>query len=130
MEMNPWSVALGAIVAGVLSYRIVPWLIEYVEAQVLGELKDRNEKVQPRLPGGDVLGYVECALYFGALVWAGGVTLIAAWLVFKTAAKWKTWESTKDVPLTEIQSRYRAFLIGTAANIVAALAGVAVAQLP
>jgi hypothetical protein len=82
------------------------------------------------LPGGDVLGYLECALFFGSLVWAGGVALIAAWLVFKTAAKWKTWDSVGEVSLTEIQTRYRVFLIGTAANMAAALGGVAVAHLP
>lgn len=128
--MNPWSVALGAIVTGTLSHYAVPWVVDYIDVQVRKQLRDRNESVQPRLPGGDVLGYLECALFFGSLVWAGGVVLIAAWLVFKTAAKWKTWESTKEVPLTETQARYRGFVIGTAANIVAALAGVAVAHLP
>jgi hypothetical protein len=128
--MNPWSVALGAIVAGALSYSVVPWLIEHVENQVRNQLRDRNEKVGSRLRGGDVLGYVECALFFGSLVWAGGAVLIAAWLAFRTAAKWKVWESTKDVSYTEVQARYRAFVIGTGANLVAALAGAAVAQLP
>jgi len=128
--MNPWSVALGIIVTGVLSYYAVPLVVKYVEDRVREQMRDRNETVGPRLVGGDVLGYLECALFFGSLVWAGGVALIAAWLVFKTAAKWKTWDSVGKVPLTEIQMRYRVFVIGTAANIVAALAGVAVAHLP
>jgi hypothetical protein len=128
--VNPWSIALGAIVTGALSYSVVPWLIDYVENQVRKQLSDRNESVGPRLPGGDVLGYLECALFFGSLLWAGGAVLIAAWLAYRTAAKWKVWESTKDVKYTEVQTRYRLFLVGTAANIVAALAGVAVAHLP
>jgi len=128
--MNPWSVALGAILTGVLSYRVVPWIVDYVEKKVQNELKGRNEFVQSRLPGGDVLGYLECALFFGSLVWADGVALIAAWLLFKTAAKWKAWELSANLTLTEVLTRYRGFLVGTAANIVAALAGVAVAQLP
>jgi len=128
--MNPWSVALGIIVTGVLSYYAVPLVVKYVEDRVREQMRDRNETVGPRLAGGDVLGYLECALFFGSLIWAGGVALIAAWLIFKTAAKWKAWELSAKLTLTEVLARYRGFLVGTAANIVAALAGVAVAQLP
>lgn len=130
--MNPWSVALGVVLTGALSYYAVPLLVEYVDEQVRKQL-GRDEKVGQRLVGGDFLGYLECALYFGALLWTtGGIALIAAWLVFKTAAKWKTMDSAKEhgVSMTEVQMRYRGFVIGTAANLVAALAGVAVAHLP
>lgn len=128
--MNPWSLVLGAVVTGVLSHYVVPLVVKYIEDQVQEQMRDSNDTVGAQLAGGNVLGYLECALFFGSLVWAGGVALIAAWLVFKTVAKWKTWDSVGKVPLTEIQMRYRVFVIGTAANIVAALAGVAVAHLP
>ena len=127
--MNAWSVLLGAVVTGILSYRVVPGLINYVEAGVRKSLEDRNEDVQPRPPGGDVVGHLECAIFFASFVFMG-VLLAATWLAFKTAAKWKTWESTKNVSYTEIQARYRSIVIGTAANIVAALIGASIAHLP
>jgi hypothetical protein len=117
------------IVTGVLSYRVVPWLVDDVNSKVQESLKHRNEEILPRLPGGDIVGHLECAIFFASFAFVG-VLLAAAWLVFKTAATWKTWESTKDVTYSEIQAKYRASLIGTAANIVAALIGAGIAYLP
>jgi len=129
--MNPWSVVLGAIVTGILSYRVVPWLVDRVEAEVLESLNDRRENVGPRLPRGDVVGHLECAIFFLSFVLLQSALLAAGWLAFKTAAKWKTWASIEEgVPLAETQVRYRSFVIGTAANIVAALIGAGIAHLP
>ena len=130
MEMNPWSVALGAIVTGVLSYRVVPWLVDHINVKAREQVGATPEEVRPPTYGGDILGHLECAIFFVSFVWPGAIALAPAWLVFKTAAKWKTWDTTKDLTPKEIPVMYRAFLVGTAANIVAALAGVVVANLP
>ena len=129
--MNPFSVLLGAIVTGVLSYFIVPWLADYVEDRIRKQFSDNAEPGRPRWAGGEILGYLECALFFVSFVWMGGVTLAAAWLVFKTAAKWKMWETNRNTA-TNVEGAvmYRLFLIGTAANLVAALIGAAIAHLP
>ena len=130
MNLNPWSVLLGAIITGILSYRAVPWLVEFVDARVQESVSHTNETVGPRLPGGEILGNLECAIFFASFLWTSGLVLASAWLVFKTAAKWKTWQSVGDVPRAETQARYRVFVIGTAANIVAALFGAVIAQIP
>lgn len=127
--MNPWSVALGAIVTGALSYYAVPLLVAYVRDRAREQAENEGVRVRPLTFGGDILGHLECAIFFGSFVWPGAIALAPAWLVFKTAAKWKTWE-TAGVNAAELPVMYRLFLIGTAANIVAALAGVAVAHLP
>ena len=127
--MNTWSILLGAIVTGVLSYYYVPWLIKRVDAKVQESLRDRNEEMLPRTPGGDVVGHLECAIFFASFAWVG-VLLAAAWLVFKTAATWKTWESTNIVSFTEVSAKYRSIMLGTAANIVAALIGAGISHLP
>jgi len=127
--MNAWSVILGAIITGILSYRYVPWLIDYVDAKVKEALKDRNEDVIPPIPGGAITGYLECAIFFASFGFIG-VGLAATWLAFKTAAIWKTWSSMGDQPFTEVQAKYRTIVIGTGANIVAALIGAGIANLP
>jgi len=127
--MNPWSVVLGAITTGILSYRVVPWVIEYVDARVQKDLEELNGKILPRTPGGDVLGHLECVIFFASFAFVGQI-LAAAWLVFKTAATWKTWSASKDLSYIEIQAKYRSVTIGTAANIVAALMGAGIAHLP
>ncbi|MDH3281547.1 MAG: hypothetical protein OEQ18_10515 [Gammaproteobacteria bacterium] len=104
--MNAWSILLGAIVTGVLSYGIVPWLISRVDAQILVSLRDCDEVTQPRPPGGEIIGHLECAIFFASFVFMG-VLLAAAWLVFKTAATWKIWESLKEVSHTDIEVKYR-----------------------
>ena len=128
--MNAWSVLLGAIVTGVLSYYYVPWLINRTEDRVRDHLHGRRRRVEPRLPGGDALGHVECAIFFLSFLLLQSALLATAWLAFKTAAKWHTWESVKSVSYAEMRVRYRTTVIGTAANIVAALIGATLAHLP
>ena len=115
-------------------------LVNFVEAEVRKQFKGEREPL-PLTPADGLFGILERLIFFGSFVMAEPV-VVAAWLVFKTAAKWKTWESVDkirakeadtmqtikhDVP--EISMRYKAFLVGTAANIVAALAGAAVAHI-
>jgi hypothetical protein len=122
-------VVLGAILTGVLSYRVVPWLVWHVDKKVKETLKDRKDEIIPPIPGGDIAGYLECAIFFASFAFVG-IILAAAWLVFKTAAIWKTWDSMGVQSFTEVQAKYRTIVIGTGANIVAALVGAAVAYLP
>lgn len=129
--MNAWSVLLGIIVTAILSYGFVPRLLDYVEARIRKQFDDNTERGRPRWAAGDILGYFECALFFVSFLWPGGVTLAAAWLLFKTAAKWKMWETNRnDATNVEGAVMYRLFLIGTAANLFAALIGAAIAHLP
>jgi hypothetical protein len=100
-----------------------------VDAKVQESLRDRNEEMLPRTPGGDVVGYLECIIFFASFAGVG-VLLAAAWLVFKTAATWKTWESSNKVTFTEVSAKYRSIMVGTGANIVAALIGAGLAHLP
>ena len=127
--MNAWSVILGAIVTGILTYRVVPWIISHVDAKVRESLVDREESTVPRPPGGDIVGYIDCAIFFASFVFMG-VLLAAAWLVFKTAATWKIWETMKDVTYSDVVVKYRSTVIGTGANLVAALIGAGIAYLP
>ena len=134
MNLNPWSVALGVLVTGALSYYAVTPLVKFVRDQAIrdqaqGQPETASLTVRQPTYGGDILGRLECAIFFASFIWAGAIALAPAWLVFKTAAKWKTWD-TSNVNAAEIPVMYRMFLIGTAANIVAALIGAAIAYLP
>jgi hypothetical protein len=131
MNLNPWSVALGVILTGVLSYLAVPLLVEHVYDEVKKQTAPNEpEKVRKPTYGGDIVGYLECMIFFVSFLWVNVIVLAPAWLVLKTAAKWKTWDTLKNINPEEVPVWYRVFLVGTAANVVAALAGVAVAHIP
>lgn len=121
--------SIGPIVAGLIVTIILGCLVErlvnYVEEQVRAQHPDAGP-VRPRLAGDRITGFLECLIFFASFAGLGAV-LAGAWLVFKTAAKWKTWDSVKDISQIEIFVRYRTFLIGTGANIVAGIAGAAIA---
>ena len=115
-------------------------LVNFVEADVRKKFKGERQP-PPLTPADWLFGILERLIFFGSFVMAEPV-VVAAWLVFKTAAKWKTWKSadkihaeeaetmwTKKFDVPEMTMRYKAFLVGTAANIVAALAGVAVVHI-
>jgi hypothetical protein len=134
MNLNPWSVALGVFVTGALHYFFVPALVKFVRDKAIrDQARDQPDiaRLSIRQPtyGGDILGHFECAIFFASFIWPGAIALAPAWLVFKAAAKWKTWD-TSNVNAAEISVMYRMFLIGTAANIVAAFIGAAVVHLP
>lgn len=96
-------------------------------------------------PGGAVLGWLERTIYFSSISVSGAWVLAGAWLGFRVACKWKSWElgdlpsrtgSADDVWLPDARARlyrtesaHRRFVIGQAANLVAALAGAGAGKL-
>ena len=84
------------------------------------------------------LGYFERTIFFIA-VSTSQYEIAAGWLAFKLAAKWQSWEHVAQIPSTlkslmnDIQFLHvrhiwgtrllSAFLVGTAANVVAAFIG-------
>jgi hypothetical protein len=92
------------------------------------------------------VGFCESTLFFAAF-WLGQYEIAAGWLVFKTASKWETWKSIGTMPSlkeTEKSDERQLFLyglahqlaslnlqrwlLGTAANGIAALVGVALGR--
>lgn len=147
-----WSSFIGALVAVVGGHYFTTWLLDQVAAQfrarwggeppapagIAPEIWKRN--FIDRHPGGDVLGHLERLIFFAAFWISGGWALAAAWLAFKVAAKWHAWsQAAKLTSPEQIDDRaallvratmdYRYFVLGTAANLVAGLVGLAVGGL-
>jgi len=87
--------------------------------------------------GASRLGYIERTLFFIG-VWSHAELLIGGWLAFKVASKWQVWEhiavvqpgTFTDDKLDDLRVRHywgtalsQRFLLGTGANVLAALAG-------
>jgi hypothetical protein len=110
-------------------------------------IDDWNREVIQRTGGGDSLAFFERIIFFSsfASTWA----LAASYLAFKLASKWKSWTTTwqavraikpksKDDPVMAAKNArahlartgydHRLFLLGTAGNLVAGLAGFAIAK--
>jgi hypothetical protein len=117
----------------------------------------RREILEPT-KGGAELGYVESTILFAAFWVTNGWPLLVSWLGFKLASKWNTWTTLGEIPkrvreikliddrqeTTELQAEderdlrarvyrtsqsHRVFVIGTGANIVIALGGVALGKM-
>ena len=83
----------------------------------------------PRSLAGFWLGICESVIFMAAFS-GGGAAGGAAWLAFKVASKWKSWELiASDAAKREraVTYGYRAFLLGTAGNIVIGLIGAFIA---
>jgi len=121
--MTPVSVAAGFVVTVVIAFFVTP-LLNTVDRKFRCE---GTQDLAPMGPGARWLGFFEAVIFFSSFVVADlkGVALAGAWLVFKSAAKWKAWDSVLEKEHRSISARYRLFLLGTAANIVAGLAGAA-----
>ena len=147
-----WSSVVGALVAVFGGHYFTVWLLELVAGQfrarwggeppapagITAEIWKRNF-IDPQ-PGGEALGYLERLIFFAAFWVSGGWALAAAWLAFKVAAKWHLWnQASKLVDPSRVDDRaallgraaidYRFFVLGTAANLIAGLAGLAVGGL-
>lgn len=89
-------------------------------------------------------GCLERLVFYAAFI-ADSWTFGAAWLVFKTAAKWNQWTQLRDFPLKDdgnaeykvqrlqavhflVAVDHGRFILGTGYNIVAALIGVAASK--
>ena len=147
-----WSSLVGAVVAVVLGHYFAVWLLDLVAGQfrtrwgaeppapagIAPDVWKRNFIEQQ--PGGGVLGNLERLIFFAAFWVSGGWALAAAWLAFKVAAKWHLWSQASHlIDPSRVDDRaallgraamdYRFFVVGTAANLVAGLAGLAVGGL-
>jgi hypothetical protein len=95
---------------------------------------------------GRAIGMLERLIFFIA-IWMRADTLVVAWLAFKVASKWDVWKNIVDVPAslegsTTLEAkldalkarrqwggrRYVRFMVGTSANLLFALIGVAVGR--
>ena len=96
----------------------------------------------PRYVGGRWIGLLERFIFFSSIL-AGAPELVFAWLAFKVASKWEVWNNVYRVPDTLPGSTqfefffartrwgartFQRFLVGTAANLSAAIIGVALFQ--
>jgi hypothetical protein len=147
-----WSSLVGALVAVVGGHYFTVWLLDVVAGR--GRARGGGRPPAPggvahdvwqrnfieRQPGGEALGCLERLLFFAAFWIGGGWLLAAAWLAFKAAAKWHTWSQAAKLLdagqvtdhaalLARATMDYRFFVLGTAANLVAGLAGLGVGGL-
>ena len=79
------------------------------------------------LPGGFILGLLECYFYLAVFSIEGAGYLAGAWLAFKVATKWQSAPWAKP---TEQETRvgYRAFQVGTIGTLLVGLLGAALLQ--
>jgi len=147
-----WSSLIGALVAVVGGHYFTTWLLDGVAAEFRARWGGAppapagiapevwNRHFIERQPGSEALGHVERLIFFAAFWVSGGWALAASWLAFKVAAKWHSWSQAARLTSPEqIEDRaallgraamdYRFFVLGTAANLVAGLAGLAVGGL-
>jgi hypothetical protein len=147
-----WSTFIGGLVAVVGGHYVAAWLLDRVAAQFYGRWGGEPpvpEAVSPEIwkagivehaPGDAVLGHLERLIFFAAFWVAGGWALAAAWLVFKVVAKWHAWNALarlgdaapledRAALLARAAFDYRLFVLGTAVNLVAGIAGLAVGGL-
>ena len=112
--------------------------VEIPRPAKIPEAKWKQLTTIPGPHGGRWIGHVERLLFFLLLI-AGVPELGVAWLAFKVASKWEAWNNVYKIPDTLTDATQFEFLlartrwgsrtlqrslIGTAANIVAALPGV------
>lgn len=105
---------LGLIVSG-----IVRWIYGRSHRQL-----SADPAVVRMLPGGYILGLLECYFYFAVLSLEGAGFLAGAWLAFKLATRWQSAPWAKP---TELETRvgYRAFQVGTLGNLLVGVIGAA-----
>jgi len=103
---------------------------------------DQYNQILEKIPGGDSMGFFERFVFFIALA-SGAPSLVVAWLGFKVASKWDAWRNIYQVPdsLDEVSDLdwflirrafgariYQRFVIGTAANFLAAAVGAGITR--
>lgn len=144
-------IAIGILATCLAGFGVRPLLdhIEKVQTDLLrnatkGDVEaERLLRLIARGPGGNWVGFFERLIFFGS-IWVNSPTIVVAWLAFKVASKWKSWElmppgkRTNDsdhsaIPDDELTAtvsrgmgslRLTTFLVGTGANLVIAFAGV------
>jgi len=139
----PVAAVLGVLVVGLAEVPISWMMKNKVSAKIVFPKKPakitatRYEELKNPPPGGEWVGRFERAFLFVAIL-AGAPALVGIWFAFKVASKWDAWSNIYQVP-AEIKDVdpiqwflirrafgariYQRFLIGTAANFLAATIG-------
>ena len=142
-----WRVAIGLAVTVLLGFG-VGCLVRYV-GNSLGPLPAPNPEIAPQWTrltsqntGGSWIGHIERPIFFAALWISGAWPILSSWLVFKLAFYWQSANFTAfpESSPNEREAEYlvakrqlgthhvTTALVGTGANIVLALIGVAVGK--
>lgn len=118
MDRDPW---LGGALAALMLSTAVSVLLQ---RSALFDDEARGHS-------GVLLGWCEALIYLAAF--GGHGTVAAAWLAFKVAVKWKSWEvwaksgDSESVKKDYVAQKVRAFVLCTAAQLVCGFAGSGVA---
>ena len=153
IEIAYFCLIPGAVVLGLAIVIVAEWPIGWLMNNVVGknidypkkpggitsgQYKQITKKTPPR--GGDMVGRFERAFFFFAVL-AGAPALVGIWMAFKVASKWDAWSNIYQVPDTvkDVNTLdwflirrsfgaliYQRFLIGTAANFLAAVIGASI----
>jgi hypothetical protein len=96
---SPLSLAIGGgiLVTAVLGLLCGPFLDASVTVKFPEEFKDFKESEKGG--GGKELGILERVLFF-ASAWLSAYVIAGAWLTFKVAAKWASWQHITKIPET------------------------------
>ena len=162
MFQTSLGVAVGAAIALLLGCCLVGWFVRIVEDAAEQPLRVENGRaiwtegkdsevwdlVMKRGGSGPYVGAIEVLVFFIGLWSPGGWPLVAGWLAFKVASKWKSWAEVSDYPeppkldASEDERREYAtlrhkwtarrgatFMAGTGANIIIAALGVGIGRL-
>ena len=147
---NALQIAIGFLFTLVTGFAVAPFLkklrrhidVPAVSADPESEAAWRKLRELPKLSG-TWIGIFERLIFFSALV-IGSWETIGIWIAFKAAARWKArnhvghipgtvngvdppqWDCARRVWATQ---EYMTFIVGTAANLLLASTGAAIARL-
>lgn len=145
-QLVNWYVLLGLVVTILLGFG-TKCLVRKVAASLpvdspSADLEPHWDKLRKMETGGGAIGHVERPIFFAALWISGAWPLLASWLAFKLAYYWQNANFVAfpaDMPTKEqipwlVSKRQlgcnhvATALVGTGANIIIALIGVAVGK--
>jgi len=148
--MSLWSVIFGLLVTlglGLGARRYIEWATRSLALELPPTASDEHRRRWRELTdggeGGAAIGWLERFMFFGAFVTEAAPLVIGSWLAFKVASKWKAWtdittapkqvEGISELDLAIGRRRWAShvlttFLVGTAYNILAGMAGAAAAR--
>jgi hypothetical protein len=145
-EWQHFTIGLsGTILLGFLVDPLVKYTkrsIKSLPRRDIGERWEALAREPPYISPGFILGFLERILFFIAL-WSYSWQVIGGWLAFKLASKWETYKSIMFFPPKLEGSndldyllarrllgsqRLMTYLIGTIANVLFAISGVAIGR--
>ena len=136
---------LGLAVTMVFGWLVVPLIIRYISHKLRPlpppseATREQWKKLMELRTGGEYIGHVERPIFFAALWFPNAWFLLSSWLVFKLALYWQgvNFAAFPEKPPGWVEVEYlyarrklgshnvTTLLVGTGANIVIALIGVA-----